>query len=193
MDLGTPGNGPISRLSRKVRLAGLPHWNQLHCLFDDPLIDSATIIVCGCFPTGSQDDRKALHGGRTAETTRQITGDDIIAEILRNAEQGVFKIRYTALLPSIYHVYLHPSDYDTISPVMLTLAAETRAALIERLDELNRAAKPSSASLGPSASIRANTSNTRFVDPDWTIEFHPDAEEQLEPRRHRDLFRTRVR
>ena len=47
---------------------------------------------------------------------RQITGDDIIAEILRNAEQGVFKIRYTALLPSIYHVYLHPADYDTSNP-----------------------------------------------------------------------------
>ena len=49
-------------------------------------------------------------------TNRQLTGDDIIAEILRNAEQGVFKIRYTALLPSIYHVYLHTSDYDTFVP-----------------------------------------------------------------------------
>src|SRR4051794_22108848 len=87
-------------------------------------------------------------GSRMAElqpaVIRQITGDDIIAEVLRNAEQGVFKIRYTALLPSIYHVYLHPADYDTIKPVVLTLTAETRLALIERLDQLNRAAKPSS-------------------------------------------------
>src|SRR5436190_12074845 len=76
-------------------------------------------------------------------TTRQLTGDDIIAEILRNAEQGVFKIRYTALLPSIYHVYLHPADFDAIRAVVPALTAEARSALIERLDQLNRSAKPS--------------------------------------------------
>ena len=92
---------------------------------------------------------------------RQLTGDDIIAEILRNAEQGVFKIRYTALLPSIYHVYLHPSDYDTIRPVMTALAAEARAALIERMDELNRASNLQ-VSPGRSALIRVSTSSTRF-------------------------------
>jgi len=35
-------------------------------------------------------------------STKQITGDDIIGEILRNAEQGIFKIRHTALIPAIY-------------------------------------------------------------------------------------------
>src|SRR5688572_28457518 len=75
---------------------------------------------------------------------RQITGDDIIAEILRNAGQGVFKIRYTAVLPSIYRVYLHPADFDTIKPVLNALTAETRTALIEHVEELNQAGKPSS-------------------------------------------------
>ena len=103
---------------------------------------------------------------------RQITGDDIIAEILRNAEQGVFKIRYTALLPSIYHVYLHPSDYDIIKPVILALTAETRLALIERIDQLNRSAKPSSIArtLGFDSGKHIEY---KILDPDWTIEFHP--------------------
>ena len=93
--------------------------------------------------------------------------------------------------PSIYHVYLHPSDYDTIKPVILALTAEARLALIERLDQLNRAAKPSSIArtLGFDSGKHIEY---KIVDPDWTIEFHPDAEEQLEPRRHRDLFRARV-
>jgi hypothetical protein len=111
-------------------------------------------------------------------TTRQLTGDDIIAEIVRNAEQGVFKIRYTALLPSIYQVYLHPSDYDTIRPVVSALTAEARTALIERLDELNRAAKPSgiARTLGFDSGKHIEY---KILDPDWTIEFHADAEDRL--------------
>jgi hypothetical protein len=109
---------------------------------------------------------------------RQITGDDIIAEILRNAEHGVFKIRYTVLLPSIYHVYLHPSDFDTIKPVILALTAETRLALIERIDQLNRSAKPSTIArtLGFDSGKHIEY---KILDPDWTIEFHPDAEDRL--------------
>lgn len=111
-------------------------------------------------------------------TVRQITGDDIIAEVLRNAEQGVFKIRYTALLPSIYHIYLHPSDYDTIKPVLTALAAETRAALIERIEQLNRETKGSSIArtLGFESGKRVEY---KILDPDWTVEFHPDAEDKL--------------
>lgn len=109
---------------------------------------------------------------------RQITGDDIIAEVLRNSGEGVFKIRYTALLPSIYHVYLHPGDYDTIKPVLTALAAETRAALIERLEELNRQGKASSIArtLGFESGKQVEY---KILDPDWTIEFHPDAEDRL--------------
>jgi hypothetical protein len=108
----------------------------------------------------------------------ELNGDHIIAELLRNAEQGVFKIRYTALLPSIYHVYLHPSDYDTIKPVITALTAEARTALIERIDELNRAAKPSgiARTLGFDSGKHIEY---KILDPDWTIEFHPDAENRL--------------
>ena len=109
---------------------------------------------------------------------RQITGDDVIAEILRNAEQGVFKIRYTVLLPSIYHVYLHPSDYDAIKPVLSALTAEARAALIERVEQLNRDAKPSA--IARTLGFDSGKSiEYKILDPDWTIEFHPDAEEKL--------------
>src|SRR5688572_16498475 len=111
--------------------------------------------------------------------TRQITGDDIIAEVLRNAVQGVFKIRYTALLTSIYRIYVHPSDYDTINPVLIALAAETRAALIEQLDQLNREAKPSA--IATKLGFDSGKSvEYKILDPDWTIEFHPDAEDRLQ-------------
>ena len=60
------------------------------------------------------------------------------------------------------------------------------------MDELNRAAKPSgiARTLGFDSGKHVEY---KILDPDWTIEFHPDAEDRLEPRGYRDLFRTRVR
>lgn len=116
--------------------------------------------------------------GEGQPVARQITGDDIIAEILRNAKQGIFKIRYTALLPSIYRVYLHPTDFDNVRPVVTALTAEARQALIERLEQLNRETKPSmiARTLGFDSGKHVEY---KILDPDWTIEFHPDAEERL--------------
>jgi hypothetical protein len=109
---------------------------------------------------------------------RPLTGDDIISEILRNSEAGQFSLRRTILLPSIYHVYLHPADYDLIRPVVPAITAEARAALIEHVEELNRRARPSSVAkmLGLES---AKSIEYRILDPDWTVEFHPDAEEKL--------------
>lgn len=111
-------------------------------------------------------------------TERSLTGDDIISEILRNSDAGQFSIRRTVLLPSIYHVYLHPADYELIRPVIPALTAEARAALIERADELNRKARPSAVvkMLGLDS---AKTLEYKILDPDWTVEFHPDAEDKL--------------
>jgi hypothetical protein len=111
-------------------------------------------------------------------TERSLTGDDIISEILRNSDAGQFSIRRTVLLPCIYHVYFHPADYELIRPVIPALTAEARAALIERADELNRKARPSSVvkMLGLDS---GKSLEYKILDPDWTIEFHPDAEEKL--------------
>jgi hypothetical protein len=75
-------------------------------------------------------------------------------------------------------VYLHPSDFDLIRPVVPALTAEARADLIEKLDECNRKARPSAVVkiLGFDSQ---KSVEYKILDPDWTIEFHPDAEEKL--------------
>src|SRR5215207_6152455 len=114
----------------------------------------------------------------SSRTDRQISGDDIISEILRNSEAGQFSIRKTVLLPSIYHVYLHPADYDLIRPVVPALADEARAALAERISDLTGKTRPSAVAkmLGFD---RANTVTYKILDPAWTVEFHPDVEDKL--------------
>ncbi|MBC8165033.1 MAG: FHA domain-containing protein [Bryobacteraceae bacterium] len=110
--------------------------------------------------------------------TRQLTGDDIIAEILRNVDAGQFRIRRTVLLPCVFHVYLNSADYDLIRPAISALTAEARSALMERVDELNKRARPSK--VGKFLGL-ANEEAVQYkiLDPDWTVELHPDIEEKL--------------
>lgn len=111
------------------------------------------------------------------QETRQITGDDIIAELLRNCEHSQFPIRRSVLLPSLFYVYLHPADYEVILPVLKPLTAEAKAALAEKLDEANRKATPGAVArlLGSEKKIEY-----RIADADWSIEFFPDSEDKLE-------------
>lgn len=115
-----------------------------------------------------------------AKTGRQIGGDEIIAEILRNAEAGQFRMRRSVVVPSVYHLYLHQSDYDLIRPVFKALREEARTALAERLGELNHKARP-----GKFAKILGFDNGEpeheyRILDKDFTIEFYPDVEGTLE-------------
>ena len=111
-------------------------------------------------------------------TERQITGDAIISELLRNADVGAFKVRYTTLLPCIFNIYLHADDYEQIVSIADFIRSEAKQALNEHLEELNgRGAAPAlMRKLGIGAGKQVEY---KILEPDWTMEFHPDHEERL--------------
>jgi len=110
---------------------------------------------------------------------RQLTGDDIISELIRNVESGVFKVRYTALVPCVFNVYLHASDYDQLHPIEDFVRGEAKEALNDHLAKLN---KGSGLAIARWLGIGAGQQlEFKKLEPDWTLEFHPDAEERLRP------------
>jgi hypothetical protein len=111
---------------------------------------------------------------------RPITGDDILGEILRNLELGQFRIRHTTLLPCVYHIYLHPADWDALAAVVPFLEKEARRALQERVEELNRAGF--GARLGRRLGFESRPETEyKILDSDFSVEFHPDVENRLQP------------
>src|SRR5579859_1942467 len=110
----------------------------------------------------------------------QITGDDIISELIRNADAGWFKVRYTVLVPCIFNVYLHPRDYELIKPIAELIREEAVRGLSEHLSDLNkpRAAGPFSRRFGSAGEPRPEY---KILEKQWVIEFHGDQEERLRP------------
>ncbi|HBY58541.1 MAG TPA: hypothetical protein DEH78_01885 [Solibacterales bacterium] len=106
-----------------------------------------------------------------------LTGDDIIAEILRNADASLFKVRYTTLVPSVFNVYLNRRDYDQIASVASFVAREAKQALRERLDALNAASKPSS--VARKLGLAGQAVEYKVLGGEFAVEFHADSEERL--------------
>jgi hypothetical protein len=110
----------------------------------------------------------------------QITGDDIISELIRNADAGWFKVRYTVLVPCIFNVYLHPRNYELIQPIAELIREEAVRALKEHLSNLNkpRTARPFGKRFGSAGEPRPEY---KILEKQWVIQFHADQEERLRP------------
>jgi predicted component of type VI protein secretion system len=122
----------------------------------------------------------------------RLQGDDLIGEVLRNMDEGVFRIRRKTLVPAIYRIYLHPDDYEPFRDVVPFIAGEIRAALDEKLSTLNRSPRKVAASLlgkigagtlkkiGRGTEPEPSAGYVRMSD-GWTVEIYPDLDEKLEP------------
>jgi hypothetical protein len=113
-------------------------------------------------------------------TANQITGDDIISELIRNADAGWFKVRYTILVPCIFNVYLQPRDYELIQPIADLIRDEAVRALKEHLADLNtpRAARTFGKRVRSAGEPRPEY---KILESQWLIQFHSDQEERLRP------------
>jgi hypothetical protein len=116
----------------------------------------------------------------TQTAANQITGDDIISELIRNADAGWFKVRYTILVPCIFNVYLHPRDYELIQPIAELIRDEAVRALKEHLSGLNkpRTARPFGKRFGSAGEPRPEY---KILEKQWVVQFHGDQEERLRP------------
>lgn len=110
-----------------------------------------------------------------------LTGDDIIAELIRNIDVGSFKVGHTVLLPCRFNVYLHEQDFELIQPIAGLVRREATQALNEHLERLNRAMQR------PRLIKRLRLGNSparpqyKILEQNWSVEFHRGEEDRLRP------------
>jgi hypothetical protein len=63
---------------------------------------------------------------------------DLIDAVLDNMRKNIELLKYSALAPSRYLVYLHPTEYERLEGIVPILQDQTVRALTEELDALNR-------------------------------------------------------
>jgi FHA domain len=121
----------------------------------------------------------------TGRPPGRLQGDDLIGEVLRNMEEGLFHIRHKTLVPAIYRIYLSPDDYEPFRDVVPFIAAEIRTALDERLAAWNgKRGKPRrlASSLLKKIGAREAMATSEYVrvSDAWTVEIYPDLDGKLQ-------------
>ena len=104
------------------------------------------------------------------------TAREIILEIVRNMQEGLEPLHYSTLAPSLYHVYLHPSDMDRLRGIIPRIVDEAKRALDTELSGLNRA------SIGEKLKL-ARRSEPKIVPPEggWQIRILENTDDDVEP------------
>jgi hypothetical protein len=98
---------------------------------------------------------------------------DIIDAVVANMRQNLERLKYSTLAPSRYTVYLHPSEFARLEPIISVLQEQTIRALDEDIRSLN--------ATGSSARwMRVQRApEVRNAAADWHIAFMPDPDEEL--------------
>ncbi len=119
----------------------------------------------------------------TGRLPGRLQGDDLIGEVLRNMEEGLFRIRRKTLVPAIYRIYLSPDDYEPFRDVVPFIAGEIRTALDERLASWNRSPRKLASTLLQKIGAGEAAAATEFVrvSDAWTVEIYPDLDGKLQP------------
>lgn len=117
---------------------------------------------------------------QTSTGSTRVSGEAITSEVLRNLEDGIFKIRYTALVPSVFRIYLHQEEYEPLRGAIPFVIDEIKLALDERLAEWNNARRPV-AFLKKLGGATQEKLEYKRLSPEWHVEFFPDTEGDLGP------------
>lgn len=82
------------------------------------------------------------------EQEPRVIGREIIETLVEAMHAGTEPLAYTALVPSIYHVYLRQDDHERLEGIFNRITEEAKRKLDDELKKLNEGRKEASGVLG---------------------------------------------
>lgn len=71
-------------------------------------------------------------------TTRAPSGRQIWKAVRDELLLNLYPLPFSTLAPTVYHIYLHPDEFEAIEPIAPRIVAEMQRALTSEVDRLNQ-------------------------------------------------------
>ncbi|HXN46734.1 MAG TPA: FhaA domain-containing protein [Bryobacteraceae bacterium] len=101
-----------------------------------------------------------------------LTGRRISEAVVTEMTAGAEPLARSVLVPSVFRVYLHPDDWERLSPILQEIRNETESVLAEALARLNKPLASWTKRLG----LRTPKEHRRVKD-FWQVDFYPNNDE----------------
>ncbi|HUQ93789.1 MAG TPA: FhaA domain-containing protein [Bryobacteraceae bacterium] len=106
-----------------------------------------------------------------------VTPEEIIDAIVEEMQSQAAPSRYSVLVPSVYHVFLHPEDHERLRTVFPHIEREAVLALNESLSGLNKKNRSPIEIFSPS---KRQKTYRRVNENEWKIYFYENHDQQAE-------------
>jgi hypothetical protein len=115
-----------------------------------------------------------------AQTAKAPTGLSIWNAMREELRLNLYPLPYTTLPPSIFHVYLHPEDFDRIEGIVPRLVAELQQALSDEVHRINQGRERSGGVLSRLIA-QAEAPPIEVPPAGWEVQVNADRNGTLQP------------
>lgn len=76
------------------------------------------------------------------DAAKPPSGRDIWQAVRTELTANMYTLPFSRVVPTVYHVYLHPDDFETIEGLVARIAGDVEKAVAQEISRLNAAASP---------------------------------------------------
>ncbi len=113
-------------------------------------------------------------------TVKAPTGLSIWNAVREELMLNLYPLPYTTLPPTIFYVYLHPTDYDRIEGIVPRLVAELQRALSDEVQKLNQGREKSGSGVLSRLMVREDAPPIEVPSGGWEVHVSADRNGTLE-------------
>ena len=114
------------------------------------------------------------------QATKAPTGVTIWNAMREELLLNMYPLPYTTLPPSVFYVYLHPSDFERIEGIVPRLVAELQRSLTDEVKKINHGRARTGGVLSRLI-VQEEASPIEVPASGWEVHIHPDRNDALKP------------
>ena len=112
-------------------------------------------------------------------TVRAPSGRKIWKALRDELMLNLYPLPYSTLAPAVYHVYLHPDDFESIEPIASRIVDQLQRALTAEVDKVNRGLQRSTRRVLARLLDREDLPPIEVPAAGWSVHIQPDRNGEL--------------
>ena len=114
-----------------------------------------------------------------APAVKPPTGRHIWQAVRDELRLNLYPLPFSTLAPTVYHVYLHPDDFEAIESIAPRIVAQVQQALTDEVEAVNQGLRRAGRRVLARLLVRDDLAPIEVPDTGWEVYLQPDRDGEL--------------